>query len=122
MSVPDLKPFRPEPRSRPQSIVTCRRHISTSGQDWYGGESPKSYNSDTDEMSEKNLMGKACDIWFEAWHKGICLTPPYMSMKNWYRRLHLDGPHEEEADEDHDEIYPVGAVESGPDFIWDEAE
>jgi hypothetical protein len=119
-SLPDLKPFRPQPRTRPQQIITHHRPKQWGcGHDWYGGESPKSCSRD--DLSDVALMGKACDVWYDAWHNGICLTPPYISMKNWYKRLHLE-PTNARDGQDEDEIDFVAAVESVPEFMSEEEE
>lgn len=123
-SIAELRPFRPTPRERrPPQIATT--HFPTpkrwgNGQDWYGGESPKSCTRD--DMSDVALMGRACDIWYEAWHKGMCLTPPYISMKNWYTRLQVEtDDHFTQKDVEDDVDFDV-AVDTAPEFMSDEGE
>jgi hypothetical protein len=47
-------------------------------------------DAEDDPYSERNLMGRACDIWFDLWSQGNQLTPPYISMKHWYKRMGYD--------------------------------
>jgi len=71
---PPLQPVNKSPVHSPQSAASLP-------------SSNKYYNSDEDVYSDKSLMGLACDVWWECRLRNEELTPPYISMHNWYYRL-----------------------------------
>ena len=107
--------LRPQQRFRPTLSLVQQQTPAPSSPAVHSTASSDSnvyYDSDQDPTSEKGLMNVACDVWWEQWLKGQCnLTPPYVSMKNWKRRLGL----EEEGEEEHDEVNEAAIEDVGSD-------